>query len=84
MTESRNNDQCPTIEELLDFTAISKLDERSMELIKRINAHVCKCNDCLKQLRAVQTIESAFGSLYESAQAEKAAEPLPESHKPDC
>lgn len=64
MTTSKINNECITIEEMLDFSAINKLDESSMALIAKINSHVGKCAECRKQLKAVQGIEMAFGELY--------------------
>ena len=70
MTDLRTNQECITIEEMLDFSAVNKLDAKSIALITKINSHICKCAECRKQLKAFQTVEAAFSELYTSRSKE--------------
>lgn len=45
-----------TVDEIIDFVSISKMDIGSMELASRVNTHIRGCDDCLKKVRAFQLI----------------------------
>ena len=73
--------ECVTIDELLNFTALNTLDEDAMALIRKVNSHVSKCAQCRDQLKAIQTIEAAFDELY--ASISKEAEATADAEHPD-
>ena len=55
-----------TFEEMTDFVSLRSLDRSSVELIQRVNGHVCRCSECRKKLRAMQTVAEGVASVAAS------------------
>ncbi len=46
-----------TTDEIKAFLAIAKLDEESLRLASRVNAHILKCDECMNKVKALQPQE---------------------------
>ena len=57
-----------TFEEMADFVSLRSLDRSSVELIQRVNGHVCRCSECRKKLRAMQTVAEGVASVAASVE----------------
>ncbi len=47
-----------TVNEIIDFVSVEKLDAESLALISKVNSHILKCDKCLCKVRA-------FTAVYE-------------------
>lgn len=45
-----------TIDEILDFVSIERMDAKSLELASKITTHIRECDDCLQKVRAFQNV----------------------------
>lgn len=52
-----------TIEEMLEFVTMKKLDERTLKLASRVNAHILRCDECLEQVKELQVIYEELGMI---------------------
>ena len=57
-----------TFEEMTDFISLRSLDRSSVELIQRVNGHVCRCSECREKLRALQTVAEGVASVAASVE----------------
>ena len=55
-----NNTEHLTVEEMIDFVSINKLDEKSVSLAAKVNAHMMQCSECRKTVAAYQTVYDEF------------------------
>lgn len=49
-----------TIDRIIDFVSISKMDDASLELSLSVNEHIRECNECLEKVRAYQDVYDEF------------------------
>ena len=45
-----------SIDEIIDFVSINKLDIESLKLASDVNAHILRCNACRKKVEAFQNV----------------------------
>ena len=45
-----------TVDEMIDFVSFNKLDNESLALAAKVNAHIFECADCRKKISAFQTV----------------------------
>lgn len=45
-----------TIEEMISFVSISKLNDTSLNLASKVNTHIIKCTECRNKVRAFQDV----------------------------
>ena len=45
-----------TIDEIIDFVSINKVDKDSLILAKKVNAHLMKCSVCREKIVAFQAV----------------------------
>lgn len=44
------------VDEFIDFVSMNRMDEQSMELASKVNTHIGECENCLRKLRAFQSV----------------------------
>lgn len=44
------------VDEIIDFVSFHKLDDESLALATKVNAHIFECNTCRKKVEAFQLI----------------------------
>jgi len=64
-----------TVEEMIDFVSFDKLDEKSLTLAAKVNAHISECACCRKNVKAFQVVYDEFersgrSMPYRAAKAE--------------
>ena len=76
MKENKINAECITIDEMLEFVSLEKVDNESMKLIKKVNSHICSCKTCFDQINAFRTLDAALREQYltRTKKAERRAE----------
>jgi len=47
-------------EEIIDFVSFDKLNDATIKLASRVNTHICRCDECLRRVRAFQTVYDEF------------------------
>ena len=52
-----------TIEDIIQFVTISVIDENSIRLASRVNAHILQCDLCRKRVYAFQTVYDEFARM---------------------
>lgn len=52
-----------TVNEIIDFVSINELNEKSINLAAKVNAHILKCDDCLEKVKAFQLLNDEFSNL---------------------
>ena len=52
-----------TIDEIIEFVSFEEIDESTLELSKKVNGHICKCQECLNRVKAFQMIYDEFYRL---------------------
>ena len=52
-----------TVDQIIDFVSITKLDNESIELFATVNGHIRQCEKCLELVRAFQNIYDEFCRL---------------------
>ena len=50
-------------EEIVKFVSIDKADEENFNLIKKVNNHIVKCDECLRLVEAVANIQDEFDRM---------------------
>ena len=45
-----------TVDEMIDFVSIKKIDASSLALASRVNTHIRECDRCLSRVRALVDI----------------------------
>lgn len=50
-----------TVDEIISFLSISKIDAESLELASNVNSHLIKCEQCRSKVRAFRDV---FDSLF--------------------
>ncbi len=45
-----------TVEEIIDFVSFETLTEENIALAKKVNEHICSCQDCFDKVSAFQTV----------------------------
>lgn len=49
-----------TIDQIISFVSLCKLDEQALELSCLVNEHIRECSDCLQQVRSFQDVYDEF------------------------
>ena len=49
-----------TVDEIIEFVSLTKMDSKAIELSATVNGHIRKCEKCLEQVRAFQKIHDEF------------------------
>ncbi len=49
-----------TVDEMIDFVSLSRLDAESLALASKVNAHLADCGECRKKITAFQTVYDEF------------------------
>lgn len=62
-----------TVDELIDFVSMNRMDEQSMELASKVNIHIGKCENCLRKLRAFQLVYDEMCKLGNKSDYRKIA-----------
>jgi len=60
-----------TLEEIIEYVAIDKLNTENLDLIARVGYHITRCEECDKMVTAVRTMHKEFvklGKLSQSGQ----------------
>lgn len=52
-----------TVDQIIEFVSMNKLDEDAIALSATVNGHIRKCEKCLKLVRAFQTVYDEFYRL---------------------
>lgn len=52
-----------TIDEIIDFVSMTEYNQESIDLAAIVNGHICKCDECLNVVRALQLIHDEFSAL---------------------
>ena len=60
-----------TIDEIIDFVSLDRLNRESVELSAAVNGHIRRCKKCLKLVRAFQMIYDEFERLNMSGDLKK-------------
>ncbi len=63
-----------TVDEMIDFVSINKLDTESLSLAKRVNSHIMKCEECRTKLSAFQTLYDKMLSSEKETELENSAQ----------
>ena len=60
-----------TIVEILEFITCKTLDDNSEALIKKVNSHILRCDECLMKVREYQSIldPDNFNDIQDEEQA---------------
>ena len=45
-----------TVDEMIDFVSFNKMDNESLALAAKVNAHIFECNACRKKVEAFQLV----------------------------
>lgn len=45
-----------TVDEIIDFVSIVRIDADSLALASKVNTHIKNCSECLRKVRAFQVI----------------------------
>lgn len=53
-----------TVDEIIRFVSLRKLDKEAMELCAAVNGHICQCPKCFKTVRAFQMLADQFSGTY--------------------
>lgn len=48
-----------TLDEIIDFVSLTEINEESMQLLGKVNAHIARCGACREQVRAFQQVYDA-------------------------
>jgi len=62
-----------TVDELIDFVSMNRMDEQSMELASKVNTHIGECENCLRKLRAFQLVYDEMCKLGSKSDYRKKA-----------
>ena len=49
-----------TVEEIIDFISMDKLNEETLELAATVNGHITKCQECFENVKAFQILRDEF------------------------
>ena len=52
-----------TVEEMIDFVSFDRIDEESLALAAKVNAHILSCDACRKKVAAFQTVYDEFAAM---------------------
>ncbi len=52
-----------TVDEMIDFVSFNKLENESLVLASRVNAHIFACQDCRNKVEAFQTVYDELVNL---------------------
>lgn len=63
-----------TIDEILEFVMMEKLDARSLRLASRVNGHILRCDECLEKVKEFQLVCEKLGRIEKEALRLKMAE----------
>ena len=53
-----------TVDEIVNFVTFSKIDSESLDNAAKVTAHISKCPDCLRKVRAFQMVYDEFDGMY--------------------
>ena len=45
-----------TLDEIIDFVSLTEINEESMQLLGKVNAHIAQCRECRELVRSYQLI----------------------------
>ena len=71
-----------TAEQIIDFVSADEINEKSIQNIGKVNAHITECEECLQKVRAFQLIYDEFLEIYKSKASGKDLYEFFERH--DC
>lgn len=49
-----------TIDEIIDFVSFDKIDNRTLEMSRKVNGHIRNCEECIQKVRAFQAMYDEF------------------------
>lgn len=52
-----------TVDEIIDFVSIDRINSETLQLASTVNAHIGKCEKCLRKVRAFQLLYDEFVKL---------------------
>ena len=55
-----------TVDEMIDFVSLTKLDADALMLSATVNEHIRDCDQCLRYVQAFQMIHDEFARLHGS------------------
>ena len=53
-----------TVDEIVDFVTLEKIDNKSLENAAKVNTHIRQCSGCLRKVRAFQMVYDEFEKMY--------------------
>ena len=62
-----------TVDEIISFVSINKLDDESLELAAKVNAHIWECGGCRNRVDAYQTVYDEFVRMGTEAEFKRLA-----------
>ena len=62
-----------TVDEMISFVSINKLDDGSLELAAKVNAHIWECEECRNRVDAFQTVYDEFVRMGTEAEFKRIA-----------
>lgn len=45
-----------TLDEIIDFVSVTEINEETMQLMGKVNAHVARCRECRELVRSYQLV----------------------------
>lgn len=58
-----------TLDEIIDFVSLTEINEESIQLMGKVNAHIAQCRECRELVRSYQLIyDEVFSEAYRGAQ----------------
>ncbi len=51
------------IYEITKFTSLNNINEDALELISRVNSHICVCEQCLERVKAYQKLQDEYTEI---------------------
>lgn len=60
-----------TVDEMIDFVSLTKLNAEALMLSATVNEHIRDCDKCLKRVQAFQIVHDEFARLQGSGDFKK-------------
>ena len=49
------------VDEIIEFVSFTEINEKNMDLVRRVNGHIKSCNECREKVEAYQAV---YDKLY--------------------
>ena len=49
-----------SIDEIIEFVSLSKMTKENLEFAAKVNAHICRCEECLTLVNQYQALYDGF------------------------